>query len=491
MGNEPPDWHRLSTDDLRGLGMGTPSPSAMRVLREARLSKHKILVEAIRRFSGSDCADAWELLARVQARRSEAVDYVLGSPQAGAWAVDSLSAALTPEVGYLTALAVVAAVRAAEPFDLKVSADRDTLVFPGLGTLWLPEGTKTVLLRSRGDGVQADTGEWTDVPRMRVVADGLALDVALESDDPHLDRYGTPVQQPDRRDLVRWRTLLDEAWRIVVATDLQVIVPLEQAPGQKPASATSGWAPGAVGLGLPDDAVTLAETLVHEYRHCVLGLVEDIVPLVDPDSDVLCYAPWRSDPRPPGGLLHGCFAHLAVAAFWRRQREIGPAESEPEAQRQFAHWRQATGDAVNELLKSEALTEAGHCLAEAMRDTLAPWQDEPVPHEAVTQARASVAEHRLNWRLANLQPDENAIDSLVEAWQTGKTPRMTVPTRIVTGQPRRSDQRAWVDLALAATPVVEPIEVAYAVCAKLHRLGFSPSPQEVLGWVAAHLSTDV
>jgi HEXXH motif-containing protein len=147
-----------------------------------------------------------------------------------------------------------------------------------------------------------------------------------------------------------------------------------------------------VALSLPTDPLALAETLVHEAQHGVLGVVEDAVPLVDLDADLLCYAPWRDDPRPVGGLLHGCYAHLAVTAFWRRRRE-----NRADAERghfEFARWRQATLGAVHTLLGSGALTATGARLASGMRDVLSAWEHEPVPARARERATRVNAEHQ-------------------------------------------------------------------------------------------------
>ena len=62
----------------------------------------------------------------------------------------------------------------------------------------------------------------------------------------------------------------------------------------------------------------LASVLVHECQHAKLNAVLDLIPLSRPDQ-ARYYAPWREDPRPLGGLLHGAYAYLGVSDFWRVQ----------------------------------------------------------------------------------------------------------------------------------------------------------------------------
>jgi uncharacterized protein len=234
----------------------------------------------------------------------------------------------------------------------------------------------------------------------------------LEAADPHLAMFGARPHWPDKEELANWRSVLAAGWRVVmdtepslardVAADLQVIVPLAAVAGRVPLSATSGWAPGAVALSLPRDPVSCAETLIHEHRHCVLGLVEEMVPpLVDPESTRLCYAPWRDDPRPAAGLLHGCFAHVAITRFWWRRRQICAAEDIAYAELQFARWREATTEGIAELLSSGALTDTGECVAAALWQTMSSWQREQVSPGALESAAAINAERRTRWRRAH------------------------------------------------------------------------------------------
>jgi HEXXH motif-containing protein len=442
-----PGRHELGADEIERLAAGSPSPATLHRLRQAALSKHKLLIEVIRRRSDQahapEASDAHTtdapkkdaagfgaalaVLDRVRASDPAVVDDLLGLPHVGGWAVDNLHPLMSEPVGtpvtarderdpgYLVALAMVAAIRARADFELSVRPGGRPVVLPGLGELRPPGDADEVCLRSApGGGAVAIAGDWrsavpggsawTPVPRVRVEAGGVELDVALDGLDPYLARFGAPVLRPGPSDLEEWREALQEAWDLLVAADpgvaervagmLRVIVPLRAPSSGKPLSATSGWTPGAVALSLPGDPLTLAETLVHEAQHGVLGLVEDVARLVNPAVKVLCYAPWRDDPRPPGGLLHGCFAHLGVTGFWRRQRDVLRGRDADRAHFEFARWRQATLDAVRTLLDSGALTTTGARLALGMHEVLASWACEPVPADAQARADHANAAHR-------------------------------------------------------------------------------------------------
>ena len=58
---------------------------------------------------------------------------------------------------------------------------------------------------------------------------------------------------------------------------------------------------------------------MHELHHMKLNLLMDSVPLYRRGSGELFYSPWRDDPRPLSGLIHGLFAGVAVTNFWRTE----------------------------------------------------------------------------------------------------------------------------------------------------------------------------
>jgi hypothetical protein len=81
-------------------------------------------------------------------------------------------------------------------------------------------------------------------------------------------------------------------------------------------SVTSRDAPGVIGFSemLP---LAQAETLVHECRHNILYAIQELDPLVQPGQLETVQSPWRPDPRPLSGLLHGAFVFDGVCRLYR------------------------------------------------------------------------------------------------------------------------------------------------------------------------------
>ncbi|MBN6056263.1 hypothetical protein JYK22_30330, partial [Nonomuraea sp. RK-328] len=348
------------------------------------------LIEAVRRGvagrgGGDGASRVFRTLAELQETAGEVMAELLVLPQVGCWAVESLRLLRRrepPDLAYLAAFTAGAAIRAGRRPELSSGT-----YVPGLGTYV--------------------GGGWRGLPWLRAEADGLALAVRLETGDPYLSGYGPRgASEPGP-----WRSPLRAAWRMLaerhrpaaeaIAAGFTTLVPLASRPGGKPASATSGWAYGAIALSPPPDAVTLAESLVHEIRHLVLGAVEDVVPLADAADPRRWYAPWRSDPRPLGALLQGCYASMAITAFWRTEYDRGPAELRERAEAEFAHRRAITAEALRRTAESGALTAAGETLVAGLRARLEPWLRERLSPSAERAAERRGAEHRARWLRAN------------------------------------------------------------------------------------------
>jgi HEXXH motif-containing protein len=201
-------------------------------------------------------------------------------------------------------------------------------------------------------------------------------------------------------DLPWWRDAVGAAWRLLVrnhpamasevADVVSVLTPMPAArAGTR--SATSADAYGCVFLSPMPDAEALAVTLVHEAQHSELAALTDLFALVEPGREALFYAPWREDPRPPAGLLHGVYAHLGVAGFWRTRP--GPV-----AQAEYARWRSAALTAADRLLGSGKLTPTGTRFVAETAAVLRAWCAEPLPEAAVAKAAAEATAHLARWQ---------------------------------------------------------------------------------------------
>jgi uncharacterized protein len=206
------------------------------------------------------------------------------------------------------------------------------------------------------------------------------LTVALEDTDPYRDSHHWPAApRLSDPEYAQWQERFRAAWQEIVgehgtyapalAAGLTTVTPLQAAPAGHHISAAARQAFGAVAAALPDDPVTLALLLIHEFQHVKLGAVLDLYDLFDLSDTRLYYAPWREDKRPIEGLLQGTYAHIGVTDFWRvRQRvAIGPAADE--AGKQFSRWRAHTATAIETLADSGALTSLGEEFVAEMRPT--------------------------------------------------------------------------------------------------------------------------
>lgn len=577
----------LGRERAFALGRGRRDPAITSSLRAAEHGKHLLLLEGVRReardLPRSPGIEAFrrghELFTEAERRAPHVVADVVTLPQVGGWTAQCLSASpaeLAGEdgparLGYLCALAASAALRASLEFEIAVPAGDGFISLPGLGRLSAPGVGSGEWIRLRSDvpgklvadhkGMalsarpldHAPQRDWAPLPRLRATAGDLTLDVVIDTDEHLAFQFGRVTDDFAEAALGRWSALIDDAWRILserhhdvaegMVSVVRTLVPLPRDGGRGPRSATSGWLWGAIALGLPRDAWDLAEILVHEYHHLLLGALEDNAPLVGPNAQGWHYAPWRDDPRPLAGLLHGTYANLAMAEFWLVEsgRQENRTES-PNAEVEFAWRRNATRGAIGDLEAADGLTHAGSAFLDGLKIR---WEDlgkSVVSPSSRRTALELTLEHRLRWRLAHLRPDESSIEQLVTAWSAERSPsrRLRWPdVRVVSQSPfdsdlhrilrsrdashssavlgpaelallRGDDQRAyemcltdiaqggghspWITLALsilrldqAATdsPLLTRPEVVSALYERLRDAGDAPpSPADLLSWLS-------
>ncbi|MEH1101958.1 FxsB family cyclophane-forming radical SAM/SPASM peptide maturase [Micromonospora sp. CPCC 205561] len=392
VGEPPRPADSLSPGVLDDLATGPGTAGSAEQLGAVHLALVRALLVALSERAAGDpvAAEGWRLLVRLDETHPDAVRAVLSHPFVSRWARRCRDG--VAELSHLACVAAAAAVRARVRTDLPVPV-RDGLVsLPTLGALAACAGRGVVRLaiddgdlRLGGRRVATEPGRqgapdgadgpdgW--LPVRTVSLDGRRL--LLEDTDPYRDCYDLPVEPrlPDAAAL-RWARRLERAVRRVdaeaadyaagVRTLLRAVVPLRAEPTGRFRSAAAGTAFGAVAVtAVPDDA-TLAVLLVHEVQHLKLGAVLDVCDLFDRDDPRTLSVPWRDDPRPVEGVLHGAYAHLAVADVWRRRP--GPA-----AEGHFRRYRAWTGGALDALLDLGVLTAEGERFARGMRATLDGW----------------------------------------------------------------------------------------------------------------------
>ncbi|MGW5741169.1 HEXXH motif domain-containing protein [Amycolatopsis sp. NPDC003861] len=466
------DLHSISWDTFDQLAVGGGGVDAVELLRSADRSRRLLLllrlVESARtddRLTGPlDPAErAWDLLVRAEQADPDALERVLAHPYTGSWAgytTRLLEQGLTGECplwvhyGYFHTLAAAAAIHANLEFSLRVPVWDNVVVLPTLGAGRLDEGGGFTTAEVRGaagsftitgDRSQVTPGSaaWSRLREFRFEADGRVLALRLEDLDPHRGLYH-PIP-PDRltdAGLAHWQNQLGEAWQLLVEhlpeyaailpTGLTSIVPEPAVPFRLP-SASTGEAFGSAVIAEPGTGgpATLAAALVHEFQHIRLGGLLQLVPLHDDDRTERLYAPWREDPRPLGGLVHGVYAFFGVTAFWRALTRACPGDRL--AAFEFAHWRTVTWRTLQAIRDEAALTEAGQQFLTGLAAVFEPWQAEPCTREAVHWAEVLAADHHAGWRLRHLRPEPETVSALVEAWrQHGPCPPVSPATRLDT-----------------------------------------------------------
>ncbi|WP_438268571.1 FxsB family cyclophane-forming radical SAM/SPASM peptide maturase [Micromonospora peucetia] len=383
----------LSPHVLDDLATGPGTAGSAEQLADVHLALVRALLVALSERAVGDpvAADGWRLLVHLDDTHPDAVRAVLAHPFVRRWARRCRNGAA--ELSYLACVAAAAAVRARVRADLPVPVRDGVISLPTLGALAVGAERGVVRLvtddgevRLAGRRVIADADGnrdparedgpdgWLPVRPVRIGGGRLLL----EDTDPHRDCYDLPVEpRLSGTAALRWTRQVEQAVRRIdaeaigyaagVRALLRAVVPLRSEPTGRLRSAAAGTAFGAVAVtAVPDDAA-LAVLLVHEVQHLKLSAVLDVCDLFDRDDTRTLGVPWRDDPRPVGGVLHGVYARLGVADVWRHRP--GPA-----AAGHFRRYRDWTDGALDALLDLGALTAAGERFVRGMRATVDGWQ---------------------------------------------------------------------------------------------------------------------
>jgi HEXXH motif-containing protein len=461
--------HWLPTADFAALSTGRGGSSVINRLASAQFSRRLLLLHALmsaaQDLPAGETADlnaGYDLLATVQRRDPGSMVKTLMYPAVGTWATTCLkrlrrqakgSEPLRPDLGQLAVIACVAARRAKLDFEIRLPVRAGIVMLPSLGMAHFDEDRTDRYAIARGcssgmeivvgnetlkipEDAAVDGPSWRGLRWLCVTALDHSLTVALDDLDPFRPKCGlAAADRLPAANVTRWERVLADAWELLVlkhecyadaiGAGLISLVPLAGRSRKDNESATSPEAFGSCALSEPIDVESLAVTLVHEFQHVKLGALHDIIPLYTPGSNTASYSPWRDDPRPLSGLLHGAYAYLGITDFWRTQRELydlAGMQDSMVAHFEFARWREQTWRVVDALVQSGHLTSTGHDLLMGMRDTLCGWRGETVPTEAAVAARSANADHWLSWRIRNLAPDPAEVERLAKAWLTGARP---------------------------------------------------------------------
>lgn len=470
--------HTFSWAEFDLLARSEGGPDPVRRLRTVERSRRLHLLLAIvdevtengdlRSPLGSP-ETAWDLLARAQKADARAFDDVLTHPYTGSWAGYTLrllrqdvdgDRPLWVHIGHLHALAAAAAVRAGiDTFHVRVPVWRGIVALPTLGIAHLDGVPDCATAEVRGttgrveitacgrtvvvpSDPSADEPGWRGIRVADLSSGPRRLTVRIDDVDPYRGLHGP--RAPYRlgpEDLRTWRDLLGRAWDLIVQlvpefadalpAGLDTIVPDPPFPYRLP-SASSGEAFGGAVICRPEDPATLAAALVHEFQHVRLGGLLQLLSLHSEDRTERLYAPWRDDPRPIGGVIHGVYAFFAVTEFYRALSRSRPDDEL--AAFEFAHWRHQVERTLEAIREDDELTEAGRRFLDHVADRCTTWRHDAVSATAAHWSALMAADHYAGWRLRHLRPDSEAVDRIVRVWMSGAAAPRTdsVPTVLVT-----------------------------------------------------------
>ncbi|MEU6310117.1 HEXXH motif domain-containing protein [Streptomyces sp. NPDC047014] len=391
---------------LRALASTEPCADGTRLVRDVRRSKRLVLLRAVLDAApggrSGETADHWALLEEAERHDPGAVRDVLHYPATGVWAEETLRRLHAPygppaDLAHLGALAAAAALRAGITFRHTLRPLHGRLVLPTLGLL-RPDRPGPLALTERS----WDPDDPATVPLHTLPGGRTALD--------DLDPYRAPGParpaplRPARRltpkGHKRWDTQWSGALTLLQRYDtvraeetlqlLRSVVPLGGA--SRSHGATLPAAAGSV-LARTQAPPALAATLVHEVQHGKLTALSDVLTLHTADRTPRHWAPWRSDPRPLEGLLHGTYAHLALAGYWQRAALYGARG----AWAQHARIRAQVAAVLPALRHHERLTSVGREFTDAMAAAERAMDELPPPGDQHTAARLTVDRERRAW----------------------------------------------------------------------------------------------
>jgi HEXXH motif-containing protein len=379
------------------IARGTPDAGTLRLLHTARAGRNLLLLRALHNGAGQGAGGdpGVALLAAVRRRARAVFETLITDPATGMLLAESVRHGRRDAVALLAA---VAGHRAGIPFRLAVPVRDGSLHLPGLGYARLDPAASTahVVRGPHGTGITTPgssttvpvpdpPGEpapgWEPAPPLRLPAAGGARpEIRLDSHawlDPASPRRAGPA------DLARWRDRLGAAWERLAAHHpdradavrgtVRAVVPLDPQPPGSPRgrwqSASFSDAFGLVAVAPLDDPAELAAALVHETQHSLLYALQDLTRLLHAPQGARGHAPWGDRPRPPSALLQGASAFLVTAGFWRTESALG----NPGAPAPYARWHRTAREAADEIDRGGWLTENGHLLLDALRDTLTDW----------------------------------------------------------------------------------------------------------------------
>lgn len=357
---------------LDNLAEGWEDEATWQTLREIEINTRKYLLSSFYRK-----AEQIEprplvcfgnvLLTELEQASPEGAQELLVHPSTGSWLAHVLrkmagyeneeDEPLWATLGYFNTLVAAHAFRHKVACNIFVPVCNGKVFLPTLGTARVPSSdayeigvlcsSDTSLFIDTPAGnievsdVNLQSSNWQPVHTISLYAKQTdqKLCVLLDDADPY--NNGTDYRLSDD-EATQWREVLEQAWDKLQTIDpatarelsrgLSVIVPAPQRKPFEAYSSSTNTSIGSIRASLPTSPEAALETLLHEYSgHSKLNKIMNVLNVNKPDDrGATLYAPWRDDPRPSGGVLHGIYSFSRVVDFYDNYRKIVPDDS-PEA----------------------------------------------------------------------------------------------------------------------------------------------------------------
>jgi len=278
---------------------------------------------------------------------------------------------------------------------------------PSTGTL---VETDTVLgpvtLRVVNGCVQG--GSVRTVPRLPWGAELNGLDASLRprtSSEHSRHRFVAPNEARCRL----WYATVSKAMELVGSVDpsitallrewISVVVPVLSPADQVQISSTSDDTIGSLRASLVEDPALMAESFIHEVQHArlhALGAIDDVIS--GPTAAPRFYSPWREDPRPLAGVLHGAIAFAGVAWWWAQCHGAAMMAGRQKECAVHAHRRAAQVARATDTLRDHAeLTPMGQQILGEVEGLVAAARSVPIPAAQRKSLEVEVADRARAW----------------------------------------------------------------------------------------------
>lgn len=219
------------------------------------------------------------------------------------------------------------------------------------------------------------------------VLDGLCGTIVIDSFEPCLNLPSVEIY-PRIKDLARcgrFLQTLEQALQRLAAYNQGLVkemslitasvTPMDADAGEATMySGTSSAIFGGCFLSAAEHPLFVAEMLFHEFCHNKLRLLQEASPLISDKylNRSIFYSPWRDDPRPLDGILHGLFVFSSIADFWLYVwRDLDASEEERAmAQRRVGTLLLQLKFACAEFAEHAELTEPGKVFFRLMNDRI-------------------------------------------------------------------------------------------------------------------------